>query len=205
MIPGTVEKLIGTIHHPLNRPRADGRGYAVIQPRMELAADGLRNRFQHLFAGAGGADTYHVCAPDVFRDLCGEGLFGGKGIYDVRAFLERTEGAFDDNTVLSHDMIEGLLARCGFAGDLALFEGFPATPDAYLKRMERWTRGDWQLLRYAFGRVRLSALGRFHIFDNLLRSLFHASVGALFVLSVWTGSAAALVSALVCLFLPVAL
>lgn len=204
-IPGTVEKLIGTIHHPLNRPRADGRGYAVIQPRMELAADGLRNRFQHLFAGAGGADTYHVCAPDVFRDLCGEGLFGGKGIYDVRAFLERTEGAFDDNTVLSHDMIEGLLARCGFAGDLALFEGFPATPDAYLKRMERWTRGDWQLLRYAFGRVRLSALGRFHIFDNLLRSLFHASVGALFVLSVWTGNAAALVSALVCLFLPVAL
>lgn len=142
-----------------------------------------------------------MCAPDVFRDLCGEGLFGGKGIYDVRAFLERTEGAFDDNTVLSHDMIEGLLARCGFAGDLALFEGFPATPDAYLKRMERWTRGDWQLLRYAFGRVQMSALGRFHIFDNLLRSLFHASVGALFVLSVWTGSAAALVSALVCLFL----
>ncbi len=205
MIPGTIEALIGTIHHPLNRPRADGRGYAVIQPRMELAADGLVNRFQQLFAGTGGADTYHVCAPDVFRDLCGEGLFGGKGIYDVRAFLDRTEGAFDDNTVLSHDMIEGLLARCGFAGDLALFEGFPASPDAYLKRMERWTRGDWQLLRYAFGRVRLSALGRFHILDNLMRSLFHVSVGALFVLSVWTGSWAALLSALVCLFLPAAL
>ncbi len=202
MIPGTVEKLIGTIHHPLNRPRADGRGYAVIQPRMELAADGLINRFQQLFAGAGGADTYHVCAPDVFRDLCGEGLFGGKGIYDVRAFLKRTEGAFDDNTVLSHDMIEGLLARCGFAGDLALFEGFPSSPDAYLKRMERWTRGDWQLLRYVFGRVRLSALGRLHIFDNLMRSLFHASVGALFVLSVWTGNVAALATALICLFLP---
>ncbi len=202
LIPGSVEKLIGAIHHPLNRPNANGGGYCIIQPRMEISASSVKNRFALMFAGTGGADTYQCLAPDIYQDACGMGVFGGKGIYDVKLFAERTRGAFDDNTILSHDLLEGVIASAAYAGDIVLFEGFPLSPSSYLKRLERWTRGDWQLLRYMFGRVRLKALDRFKMADNMLRSLSYPSSCALFVLSVWFGSWWTAFAGLLCAFAP---
>ncbi len=202
VIPGSVEKLIGAIHHPLNRPNENGGGYCIIQPRMEISASSVKNRFVLMLAGAGGADTYQCVAPDIYQDACGMGVFGGKGIYDVRIFAERTRGAFDDNTILSHDLLEGVIASAAYAGDIVLFEGFPLSPSSYLKRLERWTRGDWQLLRYMFGRVKLKALDRFKMADNMLRSLSYPSACALLVLSVWLGSWQTAVVGLLCAFAP---
>ena len=50
---------------------------------------------------------------DVYQDLYGEGSFTGKGIYDVDAFERATHGRFPENTLLSHDLIEGNYARAG--------------------------------------------------------------------------------------------
>ena len=60
-LPGTVHALAGALLHPLNRPRVENgarRGYAIVQPNMELSASAVKNGFIRLFAGRGGMDGY---------------------------------------------------------------------------------------------------------------------------------------------------
>ena len=146
------------------------RGYAIVQPNMELSASAVKNAFIRLFAGSGGVDAYPVSVSNLYQDLTGRGNFGGKGVFDVRAFMASVEGKLPEGRILSHDLIEGELAGAAFAGDISFYDGFPETFSAYLKRLNRWTRGDWQLLPFLFRRG-LSALSRLKLLDNLLRSL----------------------------------
>ena len=55
-------------------------------------AQGGVNGFVRLFAGSGGLSAYPVCVSNLWQDLTGRGIYGGKGIYDVAAFQERVEG-----------------------------------------------------------------------------------------------------------------
>ncbi len=176
MLPGTVLKLIGALAHPLNRPHVnpDGSrgGFAILAPHMELPADAVSSRFIRLYGGRGGIDSYPTAVSDLYQDLCGQGIFGGKGIYDVAAFEGAVSGKLPDNAILSHDLIEGLLARAGFLSDIALYDGHPRTFRAFFMRLNRWTRGDWQLLPLLTRRgLHLRALDRYKIIDNLIRSL----------------------------------
>jgi len=75
--------------------------------------------------------------------------------------------------VLSHDLLEGSMARCAAVSDIALIEDAPFHADVAASRVHRWTRGDWQLLpiflapkRYGLGAIHL-----WKMFDNLRRSL----------------------------------
>jgi cyclic beta-1,2-glucan synthetase len=131
---------------------------------------------------------------DVYQDLYGEGSFTGKGIYDVDAFEEATHGRFPENTLLSHDLIEGNYARAGLATDITLFDEYPARYLTYSRRKHRWIRGDWQLLGWLTPRVpgpdgpernRLSLLSRWKILDNLRRSTLELAQLAFFTAG-WT-------------------
>ena len=51
-----------------------------------------------------------------------------------------------ENTLLSHDLFEGLFARAALVTDIELFEDFPARYEVAAARQHRWARGDWQLL-----------------------------------------------------------
>ena len=56
-LPGSLHALAGALLHPLNRPRTEGgarRGYAIVQPNMELSASAVKNGCIRLFAGSGG-------------------------------------------------------------------------------------------------------------------------------------------------------
>ena len=146
-------RLVGTIAHPLNRPRFDpaaGRvveGYGVLQPRVSFhLTAATRSRFAALLAASGGIDPYSTAVSDAYMDLFGVGTFTGKGIYDVDAFEAATGETFPENRILSHDLIEGNYARCGLLSDTELFDDFPARYHAYARREHRWVRGDWQLL-----------------------------------------------------------
>ena len=176
MLPGTALKLIRAMAHPLNRAHTlpDGRkgGYSILAPRMELPADAVASRFIELYGGSGGVDSYPTAVSDLYQDACGQGIFGGKGIYDVAAFEEALHGKLPDNAILSHDMIEGLIARSAFLSDIALYDGHPRSFRSWLMRLNRWTRGDWQLIQLLLRRdIRLSTLDRYKIFDNLVRSM----------------------------------
>jgi cyclic beta-1,2-glucan synthetase len=46
-----------------------------------------------------------------------------------------------DNTLLSHDLFEGIFARAGLASDIEVVEVFPARYDVAAAREHRWARG----------------------------------------------------------------
>ncbi|MGA3156663.1 MAG: glucoamylase family protein [Steroidobacteraceae bacterium] len=179
LAPGAAERLIGKLEHPLNRPHFDStkgrvtRGYGILQPRVTPAfqAGPTHTRLQDLLSGAPGLDPYAFAVSDVYQDLCGEGSFTGKGLYDIDAFERSLAGRISENAILSHDLLEGLLARAALASDVAVIESAPDRYDVAASREHRWARGDWQLLPWLLGTAPLSFLGRWKIFDNLRRTL----------------------------------
>jgi len=195
-------RLVGTIAHPLNRPRFDpatGRvleGYGVLQPRVNFhLTAATHSYFARLLASGGGIDPYSTAASDSYMDLFGIGSFTGKGVYDVDAFEHAVGDIFPEDRILSHDLIEGNYARCGLLSDTEVFDDFPARYHAYARREHRWIRGDWQLLPWLGrtvplpgGRSRpnpLPTLERWKLLDNLRRSLVPPSVVLMLALG-WT-------------------
>ena len=125
-------RLIETIAHPLNRAVIDPAtsmrvsGYSVIQPRVSIALPGATaTRFTRVFADASGTDPYSRSVSDVHQDLFQEAMFHGKAIYDVQAFHTILKDRFPDETILSHDLIEGAHTGVGLATDIELFEHLP--------------------------------------------------------------------------------
>ncbi len=179
----TALRLIGKMAHPLNRPRFDPArqritsGYGILQPRVttSLPMDVEGSFFQRVFSAPGGIDPYAAAVSDVYQDLFGEGTYTGKGIYDIDAFEAALASRVPENAMLSHDLFEGIFARAGLASDIEVMEDFPSRYDVSCKRQHRWTRGDWQLLPWVFGRVTadhaVPAIGRWKMLDNLRRSL----------------------------------
>ena len=142
-----------TLAHPLNQARFDGhrrrvtRGYGILQPVVGASMSGGQvSRYARLFGSEPGIDPYTRLVSDVYQDLFGEGSFVGKGIYDVDAFEHALHGRFPDNSILSHDLLEGCYARAGVVSDVRLYEDYPSRYAADVKRRARWIRGDWQLL-----------------------------------------------------------
>jgi cyclic beta-1,2-glucan synthetase len=199
---GAAARLVGTMAHPLNRPRfseREGRvveGYAIVQPRItpSLPIDHASSLSQRVFSGPGGIDPYSAAVSDVYQDLFQEGSYTGKGIYDVDAFEAAMSGKVPPNSLLSHDLFEGIFARVALATDIELFEEFPARYEAVAARQHRWARGDWQLLPWLFWRcrpgtekqnpVRIPIIGRWKILDNLRRTV-SAPAAFLTVLAGW--------------------
>ncbi|MGI9043993.1 MAG: GH36-type glycosyl hydrolase domain-containing protein [Gemmatimonadaceae bacterium] len=185
------QMLAGTMAHPLNKAYYDPslgrivRGYGIFQPRVGVSLTSAHaSHFASIHSGHPGVDPYTTAVSDVYQDLFSEGSFTGKGIYDVDAFELATHGRFPENTLLSHDLIEGAYSRAGLATDIEVFDDYPARYLTYTRRKHRWIRGDWQLLQW-LGRVvpgpqgptrnRLSAISRWKIFDNLRRSVIEIS------------------------------
>lgn len=196
---GNAKRLIGTIAHPMNRAvidRQKGRvleGYGLLQPRIDVNIISANSTlFSRIFAGQGGIDPYTTAVSDVYQDLFGEGIFTGKGIYDLNVFQEILKDAIPDNTVLSHDLLEGSYVRTGLVTDISMVDGYPARFNSYAMRLHRWVRGDWQLMPWLGTKVRdrhgnwrknpLSTISRWKILDNLRRSLVNPSLIILILL-----------------------
>ena len=181
-------KFICTIAHPLNRAsfepgdRIVHTGYGLIQPRVSMTLPGSRRSgFATLFSGIAGVDPYASAVSDTYQDVFGEGSFTGKGIFEVDLFHNILGNRFPDNSLLSHDLVEGSFLRTALASDVEVLDDYPPNYLAAASRSHRWIRGDWQTLPYlrpfiadAEGHMTpnpLTLLHRWKIVDNLRRSL----------------------------------
>ncbi|HYN58987.1 MAG TPA: glucoamylase family protein, partial [Rubrivivax sp.] len=179
--PGRLRELVGVAAHPQNQPRLDAAtrtlrgGYAILQPRIvtPLPAPRELTPYHWLFAGQCGIDPYSAASSEVYQDLFGEGTFTGKGLLNVRAMQALLAGRLPEGRVLSHDLLEGSIARCATVSDITLIEDAPFHADVAASRVHRWTRGDWQLLPFMlqWRRYPLRGINRWKMFDNLRRSL----------------------------------
>lgn len=198
-------ELVGTLAHPLNQAVHDERagrvidGYSILQPRVDIGfPGGQRSRFVQLYALDSGVDPYTRVVSDVYQDLLSEGSFIGKGIYDIDSF-ERCCHDFPENTILSHDLIEGAYGRSALVSDVTLYEEYPTRYSIDAARRHRWIRGDWQIAGWLLPRVRdhsgqrvrnpISAFSKWKIFDNLRRSLTPIAMLLLLLIS-WSFSPA---------------
>lgn len=173
----TAQKLIGAMSHVLNVPIIENNkvvsGYGIMQPRIGLDLDlAKKTKFIELFSIQGGIDFYTNAISDIYQDYFGEGIFTGKGIYDVAVYNKILYGEINENTVLSHDLLEGNFLRCGLLTDVMLLDGYPLRYIPYILRNHRWTRGDWQIVKWLRS-SRLNEISKFKIFDNLRRSLLN--------------------------------
>ena len=122
-------------HHPppANRPRSTPalrrvtQGYGILQPRVSVTmASAAGSLFARVYAGHTGVDPYTTAVSDVYQDLFGEGIFAGKGLYHVDAFMATLDGRVPENALLSHDLFEGLHARAALVTDIELVDDYPA-------------------------------------------------------------------------------
>lgn len=181
------KKLVGLMAHPLNKPVYDNRrlritdGYTIIQPRIGMSLHGTsRSAYSKLHENDIGLDPYTKITSDIYQDIFKEGSFIGKGIYEIDAFEKVLSNRLPNNRILSHDLLEGSYARCGFASDVQLYEEHPSSYAEDSKRKKRWIRGDWQIAMWFLpyvpklskGLIKnpLSLVSRWKIFDNLRRS-----------------------------------
>lgn len=195
---GAAARLTGTIAHPLNQAIIDPRlrivtaGYGILQPRVGVSVGSAsRSRMAALYSGETGFDIYTRAVSDAYQDLFGEGIFTGKGIYEVSILHELLENRFPRNALLSHDLIEGAYVRAGLATDIEVIDDYPSHYSAHTRRKHRWLRGDWQIMRWLFSPVPdelgrsvinpISTISRWKIFDNLRRSLIEPFTFLLFI------------------------
>lgn len=200
---GSAAKMVGAIAHPLNQAVIDPKrrivtdGFGILQPRIGVAVDSAaRSRLAAIYSGQSGFDIYTRAISDAYQELYREGIFTGKGIYEVRTFHEVLDRRFPRNALLSHDLIEGAYARAGLVTDIELIDDYPSHYSAYTRRKHRWVRGDWQIARWLFSEVPeesgkrvpnpISEISRWKILDNLRRSLVEPFTFILFVAG-WFG------------------
>ena len=175
-------ELIAVLAHPLNRARLNPvragecgeevvSGYTILQPRTDInPLSSGASYFTRIFSGDTGLDLYTRAVSDVYQDLFGEGSYVGKGAYEVDSFERSLENCIPENSLLSHDLLEGIHGRTALVTSTVLIEDMPPNYLVHARRLHRWTRGDWQLLPWLFS-PRLSAISRWKILDNLRRSL----------------------------------
>ena len=200
----SAQRLVAALAHPLNQAEFAENGphkgkiiagYSILQPRTEInPTSANQTRFTRIFSGDTGLDLYTLAVSDIYQDFFGEGIYVGKGIYDVEAFERGLAGRVPENTLLSHDLFEGIHGRVGLVTDIVLIEDYPPHYLLHVQRLHRWVRGDWQLLPWVFRRVpsaggrkipnRFSAIDWWKIVDNLRRSLV-SPVLLLFFIAGW--------------------
>ena len=196
---GSALRMVGAMAHPLNQAIIDPErgvvvsGYGILQPRVGVSVQSsARSRLASIYSGQTGLDIYTRAASDVYQDLYGEGIFVGKGIYEVDALRRVLDRRFPRNALLSHDLVEGAYARAGLVSDIEIIEDYPSHYSAHNRRKHRWVRGDWQIAEWLRPVVPdesgqkvhnpLSVVSRWRIFDNLRRSLVEPAIFTLFLL-----------------------
>ena len=175
--------LVGAMAHILNRPEIDKKtnivtaGYGIMQPRVGINLGVSNyNLFTKIFAGAGGIDSYTNAISDLYQDNFKEGIFTGKGIYDLKVYSKVLKDQIPGNTVLSHDLLEGCYLRCGLVSDIMLMDGYPTKYNSFMNRLSRWIRGDVQIVKWISSKRHLNILSRYKILDNIRRSLLEISL-----------------------------
>ena len=111
---GAAARLVGTMAHPLNRPKVQRARQAASSKDTPWFSHASRRRFRPIakarcsrefFPARAGWTLTPPLFPTSTRICFEEGTYTGKGIYDIDAFEEALAGKVQENTLLSHDLV----------------------------------------------------------------------------------------------------
>ncbi len=163
----SINSLIAAAIHPCNSE------YGVFAPRITTSlGSSLRTGLTRLFGtgGCSGASVYDSLSSELYFDCFGEGTFTGKGLIRTNEYYKRCVVALPEESVLSHDIIEGGILGTAYCGDVEFSDGMPPTTRGWFRRAHRWMRGDMQNLPFLF-RKDISMLTKYKLADNVRRAL----------------------------------
>lgn len=195
---GCLAQLMGCLAHPLNTADSvagcEQKRYSLAQPLSAVAVETAAHwRLQELFLPpVADAQKIKIEAPPhpTQHGLFGEAVFTGKGLVHVPTTFARLDSAVPANRILSHDIVEGGLAKTMQVNEALLLESAPSSYALLTKRQHRWMRGDWQNLWWLAGTLyrwrcsipaRIGFLACWHICKNALHSL--ADIGLCLLLA----------------------
>lgn len=177
------QELLQTALHPMNIDR-----YGIFTMRTEVDVECSDSTlFSALMAGDGGITAYHSTVAERYQDIFGRSIFSGKGLINIEKFRKKCCERFEEETVLSHDILEGELLGTAYVSRCQALDLFPTNSISYFKRLHRWVRGDWQNAVFLFDRA-YSKLSKFKIFDNLRRSITPCFVWLCIIISAFAPS-----------------
>ncbi len=91
--PGTAQRLVGAMAHPLNQAVIDPKsntvveGYGILQPRVSVSIESsTHSRLASIYSGQTGFDIYTQAISDVYQDLFGEGSLPARGSTRLKRF-----------------------------------------------------------------------------------------------------------------------
>lgn len=206
---GALNELVAIASHPVNRPvisvseQRVTQGYGIISPRVETdVKSACKTHFSSVMAGNGGLPAYTSSVREKYMELFSESIFSGKGLIDIKTFNALMPDRFPEQKILSHDILEGIILRTVFAGDITLTDSFPSNENAYFRRLHRWIRGDIQNLPFIFKRKNsvpygsISVLGKYWLADNIRRALTPVIASLCLILSVFLPDTASVILSL---------
>lgn len=191
-----LRQLLAAAEHPLNTPVYDKMkkrivsGYGIFCPRNETSREsGEKTVFSDIFTNSGSV-SYSPDIHERYMDLFGRGIFCGKGLINIDAYNKVCADTFEENRILSHDILEGAVLGAAFVPKCEFTDSFPSSPDAFLLRLNRWVRGDVQNLKYIFKPVgkketapEMTKIGKYQLFDNFRRAVSPVIAFLLMILS----------------------
>lgn len=186
------DELCAVLKHPMNSQYA----VAALCGKPYLFSQN-KNAFTAIFNAGGGIDSYSSYCVNFERDVLNCSNYTGKGCFRIREFTERVGNLFEDNTILSHDFIEGAFAKT-VVTNYDVFEDCPDSYSRFEARRLRWLRGDVQLLPYLFDSIRtkdgtpakntLTLTQKRHIFCNILSSFIALTLLVGLIYAAFSGS-----------------
>ena len=179
--PGALNTLVGIASHPLNRPvispskQRVTSGFGIISPRMETSVESAnKTHFSFVYSQSDGLSSYSKAVGEKYQNLFGKSIFSGKGLIDVASYHRLLPDRFPEEQILSHDILEGIILRNAFAGNVILTDSFPSNENSYFRRLHRWIRGDIQniqLLTDDRCKAVFDPLGKWWLIDNVRRAI----------------------------------
>ncbi len=164
----TINELVAVAIHPVNSK------YGIITPRITTSlSSSRRTGLSRLWSGNGGCcgiSAYDNMDAELYSACFGEGTFTGKGLIRTDAYYRKISGAFPDEKILSHDILEGGILNTLYCGEIEFNDSFPPTTKGYFSRNHRWLRGDFQNFRFVMDK-RFSLLTKLKLSDNISRGL----------------------------------
>lgn len=194
---GAARGLVAAIAHPANK--------AVIDPGTHLAIDGftfmrpnvVAPRPTTVFAWLQNPYQFPEDQPSHAQATLGKDVFVGQGVFDVAAYRAVLAGAIPEDTVLSHDKLEGAHGRAAAITEARLSDTPIGDYVPFRRREHRWIRGDTHLLPWILphGRNnirRLPGVERLMLASDIVGHLYPAAMVGLLLLG-WIAAPARLV------------